>query len=143
MKPRVYISNDTFSALVAFLQKGIDANLKFFIYDTQNLIQNRLWTFSSTAFLPNVKSGDAILQNHQVPIVIATNEGDKSLKDYETIFYECSVNSYKDLQNISAIFMKSKEEVKKALIVCNAEEQHCDIYYKGEKKWEKITSLQP
>ena len=87
MKHKVYIYTDIFSTLTSILQKGLQQGFKFYIYDETDQIQNRIWTFSQSAFIPNVKSDDEILKTTQVPVVIST-QIQPALANYKTIIYK-------------------------------------------------------
>ena len=143
MKTRIYITTETFPALVSFLQKGIEQKMKFFIYDEQDLIKSRLWTFSSTVFLPNVTSEDQILQKHQVPIVICTNPSTLALSDYHCVIYE-SNNIIPSLNLSKAVFFtQEKSSAKEIIQKISVKNEDCEIFIKNESKWNKLTSLQP
>lgn len=96
---KIYISQESFPALTAILQKGISQGTNFFVYDSQNLLQNRVWTFSSQAFIPNVKSDDKLLKQHKVPVVISTDISEPPLEGYTRIFYETPFENV--LENLS------------------------------------------
>jgi hypothetical protein len=143
MKTRIYITTETFPALVSFLQKGIEQKMKFFIYDEQDSIKSRLWTFSSTAFLPNVSSEDSILQKHHVPVVVCTNLNTLPLDEYSCIMYE-SVNITTSL-NLSktVFFIQEKSSAREVIQKIGIKNDDCEIFIKNESKWNKLTSLQP
>jgi hypothetical protein len=143
MKTRIYITTETFPALVSFLQKGIEQRMKFFIYDEQNLIKSRLWTFSSTVFLPNVTSEDSILQKHHVPIVICTNPNILPLADYCYVVYE-STNAIQTFNTSNAVFFtQEKSSAREVMQKIGIKNDDCEIFIKNESKWNKLTSLQP
>jgi hypothetical protein len=126
---KVYISQEPFPALTAILQKGIAQGVNFFVYDSQNLLQNRVWTFSSQAFIPNVKSDDNILKKHKVPVVISTDTSELPLEGYTCIFYETPFENIANLQNFIA-FTTSQGSIKP-----NSTTQ---IVQKIGTKWEEV-----
>ena len=126
---KVYISQEPFAALTAILQKGIAQGVNFFVYDSQNLLQNRVWTFSSQAFIPNVKSDDNILKKHKVPVVISTDTSELPLEGYTCIFYETPFENIANLQNFIA-FTTSQGSIKP-----NSTTQ---IFQKIGTKWEEV-----
>ena len=143
MKTRIYITTETFPALVSFLQKGIEQKMKFFIYDEQDLIKSRFWTFSSTVFLPNVTAEDQILQKHHVPIVICTNPNTLPLSDYYCVIYE-SKNIIPSLNISKAVFFtQEKSSARNIIQKIGVKNDDCEIFIKSESKWNKLTSLQP
>lgn len=129
MKSKIYITNDTFSALTAFLQKGISQNIKFFIIDEGNLIQNRLWTFSSTAFLPNVLNEDPLLKKTQVPVIVST-KNTQPPEEYTSVFFETKPNNIEN-----TIFFTQNESNGQ-----NFSGQNVDIFTKINNKWERVLS---
>lgn len=132
-KSRVYISQDTFSALVSFIQKGLEQNMYFFIYDCQNLIQDRLWTFSSTAFVPNVKEGDALIKKHRVPIIITTESASSVPNEYLPIAFEPTQQL---TTNLCTLFVKSKDEAKNRIL---QKKEEYEAFIKIDGKWQKTT----
>ncbi len=132
-KARVYITNETFPALTGFLQKGIERQMKFFIFDVNNLIQNRLWTFSSTVFLPNVKDNDPLVK-HSPSVIIANDVQSQVVDGYHVILFETS----KITDNFTA-FVKTKSDAKNILENVTSWE----TFMKTNDKWEVVTSLQP
>ena len=142
MKTKIYITTETFPALTAFLQKGLEQKMRFFIYDENDLIKNRLWTFSSAVFLPNVINNDAILQKHQVPVVISTDADAVMLDNYSRIIYECS-SACEGIHSGGAIFSQNKEDAINTMAMNSLQSTDCNIFIKNENKWNKVTSLQP
>lgn len=129
MNPRIYITPDPFPALAAFLQKGVSQDMKFFIYDTLNLIQNRLWTFSSTTFLPNVTAADPITKIHNVPIIISTTNQDPPPN------YICIMFEFQHVPNFNGIaFVKQKNEALALQTFTNTSE----MFEKTPSGWQKI-----
>jgi hypothetical protein len=134
---KIYISQESFPALTAILQKGISQGTHFFVYDSQNLLQNRVWTFSSQAFIPNVKSDDKLLKKHKVPVVISTDISEPSLEGYTRIFYETPFQDFvenveessKNLVNFIA-FVTSQ-----GIIKPNSTTQ---VFQKIGNKWEEV-----
>ena len=134
---KIYISQESFPALTAILQKGISQGTHFFVYDSQNLLQNRVWTFSSQAFIPNVKSDDKLLKKHKVPVVISTDISEPSLEGYTRIFYETPFEhllenveeSSKKTENFIA-FVTSQGKIKP-----NSTTQ---MFQKIGNKWEEV-----
>ena len=130
---KVYISQESFPALLSVLQKGNSQGVKFFIYDPQNLLQNRIWTFSSAVFIPNVKSDDALLKKYQVPVVISKNIEEKSLDSYTRIFYEIpfkNIMEYDNNGNFIA-FVSSQNDVKPSATT--------QVFQKIGAKWEELS----
>ena len=134
---KIYISQESFPALIAVFQKGISQGTHFFVYDSQNLLQNRVWTFSSQAFIPNVKSDDKLLKKHKVSVVISTDISEPPLEGYTRIFYETSFEhllenveeSSKNLVNFIA-FATSQGTIKP-----NSTTQ---VFQKIGNKWEEV-----
>ena len=126
---KIYISQESFPALVAVLQKGNSQGVNFFIYDTQNLLQNRIWTFSSQVFIPNVKSDDALLKKYQVPVVISTDIAEKLLDGYTPIFYETPFENTQSDSGFIA-FTSSQGSIKAS--------QTTQVFQKVGIKWEEI-----
>ncbi|MDA0617300.1 MAG: hypothetical protein O3A66_01095 [Proteobacteria bacterium] len=129
-KNRVYISEDTFSAFVSFIQKGLEQNMYFFVYDCQNLIQERLWTFSSTAFVPNVKEGDILIKKHKVPVIITTDVASIVPDEYLPIAFEPLTPPI----NLCTVFMKSKEDAQSMIL----KKEKYESFMKADGKWQKI-----
>ena len=126
---KIYISQESFPALTAILQKGITQGANFFVYDSQNLLQNRVWTFSSQAFIPNVKSDDKLLKKHKVPVVISTDISEPSLEGYTRIFYETPFENVGKFQGFIA-FATSQGTIKP-----NSTTQ---VFQKIGNKWEEV-----
>ena len=130
---KIYISQEPFPALTAILQKGILQGANFFVYDSQNLLQNRVWTFSSQAFIPNVKSDDKLLKKHTVPVVISTNISEPPLEGYTRIFYETPFDKVcENTENTGTFiaFISTQEKIKP-----NSSTQ---VFQKIGTKWEEV-----
>ena len=131
---KIYISQEPFPALIAVFQKGISQGTHFFVYDSQNLLQNRVWTFSSQAFIPNVKSDDKLLKKHKVSVVISTDISEPPLEGYTRIFYETPFgkvfeNPSENTENFIA-FVTSQGTIKP-----NTTTQ---VFQKIGSKWEEV-----
>lgn len=131
MQSRVYIAEDTFMTLVSFLQKGLEKELCFLIIDAQDLIKERLWTFSSSAFIPNVKSGDSLIKKHRVPVIIS-HSNDCEYEGYSTIIFEPST----PFDNLCTVFVKTKEEACRT--ITNKKEYTAFIKVNGKWQEDKI-----
>lgn len=129
---RIYIHENTLSSLLSFLQKGLEQKMKFFVYDPQDLIKDRIWTSIQTSFIPNVRAGDQIILKHTVPIIISINIEDKNPDGYVPIFYE---TTHCTKENFVA-FVKTQDEAKK---LCKKKDE-MQIFQKNDTKWQDITT---
>ena len=126
---KIYISQEPFPALTAILQKGISQGTNFFVYDSQNILQNRVWTFSSQAFIPNVKSDDKLLKKHKVPVVISTDINELPIEGYTCVFYETPFENVANLENFIA-FVTSQGGIKPSSTT--------QVFQKIGNKWEEV-----
>jgi DNA polymerase IIIc chi subunit len=135
MKHKVYISPETFTTLTSILQKGLQQGLNFYIYDEADQIQNRLWTFSQSAFMPNVKSNDDLLKTTQVPIVIST-QAQQPLEHYKPVIYQ-SISGFVDVKE-AIIIVEAKHDLDKILNTLQIAAEACEIYIKNQNSWGKV-----
>jgi DNA polymerase IIIc chi subunit len=129
---KIYISEDTFSAFIAFIQKGLSSDMHFFVFDYQNILKERIWTFSSSVFIPNVKSDDNILKKHKVPVVISVNLNEKPPENTSVILYE-TISKEICVNNNFIAFVKSNDD-KKAIMQWIPKES-VQIFQKVGIKW--------
>lgn len=135
MAHKVYIYSDTFATLTSILQKGLQQNLHFFIYDEADQIQNRIWTFSQPAFIPNVKFGDDLLKTTQVPVVIST-EIRPPLENYKPVIYG-QISGFVDVSE-AIIIVEAKNNLDGILQNLKISSGDCEIYMKTQNSWGKI-----
>lgn len=133
MNHRIYITNDTFTALTSFIKKGIEQNMFFFIYDTHDLIKNRLWTFSSTAFIPNINIDDPIAEKHKIPVIISNKNNVTAPDGYTKIMFEMQ-----NIENFDIAFVKNRMDAKSVISVTN---KTFEIFEKDTNSWKKVTVL--
>lgn len=136
MSYKFYIYTDTFSVLVSLLQKGLTHDARFLIYDEADSIQNRLWTFTSISFIPNVKLGDPLTKQHQVPFIISTNINSEVPAGYKPIIYQ-NVTQKPPVSG-AIIILHSKDEIPKVMDICLAKHDECEVYIKNQNSWSTV-----
>jgi hypothetical protein len=135
MKYKVYIYNDTFATLTSILQKGLQQGLNFYIYDEQDAIQNRIWTFSQPAFIPNVKADDDILKTTKVPVVISTII-QPPIENYKVILYR-SLSSAINIDE-GIIIVEAKNDLQKMIETMQIKPEDCEVYVKNQNSWGRV-----
>lgn len=136
MSYKFYIHNDVFSVLVSLLQKGLTHNSRFFIYDEMDSIQNRLWTFSSTAFIPNIKSNDTLAKQYQVPFIISIETSATVPDNYKPIIYQ-NITQKPPIDS-GIIILQSRDEITKITEIFQIKTNQCEVYIKNQNIWSSV-----